>query len=267
LWMMDVEQFMQTGRIIPDPELQASELAYQGVSSLDELISRYVERNSDALAQECTLLVDFKYASLLKIALVQHQMRGDVLSKYYVIREFMEHTLGLVSATELTLALSYFILPQRYQRFIRPLQRAMRFTKFCHELRASAWDLWLIWLAHRIINARTPHSLRIGHLCPLGYVCTAEHALRDIMGSQFIISIAGCGAGIENVQPFIGYDLEMLGQTLGGDALHAFMVGDLQWQRNRLDDPMRKRQISPGVLADVIAGLEVEAAAICQAGT
>jgi hypothetical protein len=264
---MDVQKFMQTGQVIPDPELEAGELACKGVSSLDELVSRYVEGKSDALAQECTPLVDFKYASLLKVALVQYRIRGDVLSKYYVMREFMDQTLGLVTATELMLTLNYFIRLQRYQRFIRPLQPEMRFAKFSHKLRASAWDLWLIWLAHRVINMETPDSLGIGHACPLGYVCTAEHALRDVMSAQFITMIFGCGAGIGNVQPLIGRNLEMLGRTLGKDTLHRFMIGELRWQRNRLDDPMPKQQISPDILADVIAGLEAEAAAICKSGT
>jgi hypothetical protein len=235
LWTMDTQQFMQTGRVIPNPELVAGELIYNDATSLDELISRHINGNSDALAQECTLIVDFKYAYLLKIALVQYQMRGNVLSKYHVVREFMDHTLGLVSGAELTLALSYFTHPQRYQRFIRPLQPEMRFTKFCHELRASAWDLFLIWLAPRMLGM--PDFPTTGYLCRLGYVCTAEHALRDIMSSQFITRVFGCGAGIGNVQPLIGYDLEILGQILGNDALHALTVGDLQWQRNRLDDP------------------------------
>jgi hypothetical protein len=87
------------------------------------------------------------------------------------------------------------------------------------------------------------------------------------MSSQFIIRIFGCGAGIGNVQPLLGNNLEMLGQTLGKDALHVLTVGNVQWQRSRLDDPKRKRQISPDVLADVIAGLEAEAAAICKSGT
>jgi hypothetical protein len=268
LLTMDVQQFIQTGRIIPNPELQAGELACKGASSLDELVARFVEGKSDELAQECTPMVDFKYASLLKIALVQYQMRGDVLTKYYAIREFMDHTLGLVTSTELLLALKYFTHPQAQhnQRFIRPLQPKMRFENFRDKLRASAWDVWLIWLAHRVINMKTL-DLRISHPCPLGYVCTADDALRDLMSSQFIIMIFGCRAGIGNVQPLLGNNLEMLGQTLGKDALHVLTVGDVQWQRSRLDDPKRKRQISADVLADVIAGLEAEAAAICKSGT
>jgi hypothetical protein len=217
------------------------------------------------LAQECTLMVDFKYAYLLKIALVQYQMRGNVTSKYHIVREFMDHTLGLVSGVELMLALSYFTHPQRYQRFIRPLQPGMRFTKFSHELRASAWDLFLIWLAPRMLGM--PDFPTTGYLCRLGYVCTAEHALRDIMSSQFIIMVLGCGAGIQTVVPMAGYNLEVLRRTLADDALHAHVVEELQWQRNRVDDPKRKRQISSDVLADVIAGLEAEAAAICKSGT
>jgi hypothetical protein len=265
LWTMDKQQFMQTGQVIHNPELVVGELIYNDATSIDELISRHIDGKPDALAEECTLMVDFKYASLLKIALVQYQMRGNVLSKYYVVREFMDHTLGLVSAIELMLALSCFTHPQRYQRFIRPLQPEMRFTKFRHELRASAWDLFLIWLAPRMLGM--PDFPTVGYLCRLGYMCTAENALRDIMSSQSIIRVMGCGAGMHAVTPMYVYNLEMLGQILADDALHAMMVEELQWQRDRLDDPKRKQQISADALADVIAGLEAEAAAICQSGS
>jgi hypothetical protein len=84
------------------------------------------------------------------------------------------------------------------------------------------------------------------------------------MSSQFIIRVMGYGAGMHAVAPMYAHDLEALGRTLADDALHAMMVEELQWQSNRLDDPKRKKQISPDALADVIAGLEAEAAAICQ---
>ena len=86
LQTMDVQQFSQTGRVVPDPAAQAAQLAYSGVGSVEELISRYAGIASNTLAQECTPRVDCIYASLLKIALVQRQMRGDILAKYRAVR-------------------------------------------------------------------------------------------------------------------------------------------------------------------------------------
>ena len=77
----------------------------------------------------------------------------------------------------------------------------------------------------------------------------------------------GCGAGIHAVTPMYAHDLEALGRILADDALHAMMVEELQWWSNRLDDPKRKKQISPNALADVIAGLEAEASTICRSGS
>jgi hypothetical protein len=92
LQTMEVQQFLQTGRVIPDSAAQAAQLAYSDVGSIEELISRYAAIASDALAQDVISRVDFIYASLLKIALVQRQMRGDILAKYRAVREFMEQT-------------------------------------------------------------------------------------------------------------------------------------------------------------------------------
>ncbi len=186
LQTMDVQEFSQTGRVIPDPAAQAAHLAYNGIGSVEEFISRYAGFACDALAQKVALNVDLSYASLLKIALVQRQMRGDILTKYRAVREFMEHSLGIVPGEERTLALCYFARPQRYQRFIHPLQPGMRFAKFCNDLRASAWDLFLVRLPEQILGMSTPGSGVVSRSCCLSYVCTAEHALRDIMSSRSI---------------------------------------------------------------------------------
>jgi hypothetical protein len=84
LQTMDEQQFSQTGRVIPDPVAQAAQLAFSGVGSVEEIISLYAGFASDALAQKCTSEVDFSYASLLKIALVQRRMRGDILDVCFI---------------------------------------------------------------------------------------------------------------------------------------------------------------------------------------
>jgi hypothetical protein len=247
---MDVQQFLQTGRVIPDPAAQAAQLAFSGVKSVEELISRYAEVANDALAQEATVRVDCIYASLLKIALVQRQMRGDILAKYRAVRKFMERTLGIVLAGEIMLALSYFAHPQRYQRFIRPLQPEMRFTHFRHNLRASAWDLWLVNLPEQLLNVKMPDAPLLSRSCYLSYVCTAEHALRDIMSPRSIAMVFQCEPEFGGIQPIIEYDMEMVGAVLGEEALDAMLIEGHEWQASRIADPMARRPISSDALAD-----------------
>jgi hypothetical protein len=267
LQTMDAQQFSQTGRVVPDPAAQAAQLAYSGVGSVEELISRYAGVASDTLAQESRLRVDCIYASLLKIALVQRQMRGDILAKYRAVREFMEHSLGIVLDAERFLALNYFARPQRYQRFIRPLQPGMRFTKFRIDLLASAWDLFLIRLPEQILSMSTPGSGVVSRSCNLSYVCTAEHALRDIMSSRSIETVYELEPELGGTKVFTTHNLEVFEAALGEDTLRELRIEEGEWQINRMLDSMVRWPVSSDVLADVIVSLEAEAAAFCKPGT
>ena len=264
---MDEQQFLQTGRVIPDPVAQAAQLAFSGVGSVEEIISLYAGFASDALAQACTSKIDFTYASLLKIALVQRRMRGDILAKYRAVREFMEHSLGIVLDAELLLAFNYFARPQRYQRFIRPLQPEMRFTKFRNDLYASAWDLLLVRLPEQILSMSTPGSGVVSRSCYLSYVCTAEHALRDIMSSRSIMAVYVLPPELGDTKPFIGHNMEELEAVLGKDTLRKKLIEDGEWQINRFRNSMVRSPVSSDVLANVIVSLEAEAAAFCKLGS
>jgi len=183
------------------------------------------------------------------------------------VQEFMEHSLGIVLDAELVLALNYFARPHRYQRFIRPLQPEMRFTKFRNDLYASAWDLLLVRLPEQILSRSTPGSGVVSRSCHLSYVCTAEHALRDIMSSRSILTVYQLPPELGDPKRVIVHNREMLEAVLGEDTLRKIQIEDGEWQINRFRNSMVRSPVSSDVLADVIVSLEAEAVAFCKPGT
>jgi hypothetical protein len=268
LQTMDMQHFMNTGRVVPDSDVQAAQLAYQGIDSIEELIARNTDVVFECPTPFFSSIVDFMYASLLKIALVQRQqMRADVRTKYFVIYEFMEQTLGIILEAELDVALGYFVHPQRYQRFIRPLQREMNFTTFRHNLRASAWDLLLVRLPESLLDLNILGLSVIAYPCNLSYVCTAENALRDIMASRRVKTVFSLRPELGKMPTLVERDMEAFSTALGNDVIYDIMLETNARQARKYRDPVTTGGISPDALANVISGLEAEAASFCKPGT
>jgi hypothetical protein len=113
----------------------------------------------------------------------------------------------------------------------------------------------------------TPGSGVISRSCWLSYVCTAEHALRDIMSSRSIERVLQLRPELGGTRPVIGHHLEVLEAILGEETLSKIIVEEAEWQVDRGLDSIAIRPLSSDALAGVIVSLEAEAAAFCKPGT
>lgn len=263
LQTMDTQRFLETGDVVRDATAEKRQLEFQGVAEIDALMAQYGGAVSDEAAAEIESKVEFSYACLLKAGLIRHQVRGNARTQYLELRNFQEKTLGISLAPERFVGLCYFTNPQRYQRFI-PLQRGMKYSKLVRDLWANAWDLFLVRLPEILLENPPANPLAMSHRCPIGYICTAEHAVRDIAATRSLEIVFQLRPDHRATSNIVGYDLEGMERALGADMFNEIVVDEYRWQEQRQLNPAALHPLSGSELKRVIAELEAEAKAMCK---
>jgi hypothetical protein len=270
LQTMDREQFLEKGEIVHDSKQVSWYLEDRGVKSIEELISLYAAKREHILESGLISLADNIYATLLRIVLAECQVNGSIREKHRVVREFMGEILGAVLGEELYLALIYFAQPGRYSRFIPLLQRGMNFKNLCRTLRGSAWDLILIRLPWLVLSTNmvlgTDKCPVMSYPCCLTYICTVEHAIRDIMKLQEIEVVFEERGKNYGIRPVITYDAQGLNAIIGEKMVGELLRDFFTWRTSRTLDVNLKRPLSSSGLSNVITILEGEVARICEQG-
>jgi hypothetical protein len=200
------------------------------------------------------------------IALTHRQTTWDIRMKCYKIREFMENTLGVVLANESLIALLCFTYPERYHRFIQLIQQGMNFTKFCRSLRASSWDLVLLRLPWMLLSFDMLQSTTISFAGCLSYICTTEHALRDLMSFQKLYMVLELSPEEGGHKPIIGYDLSTVQEIIGKDLMNEIIQDDHQWGHKMILNRTARQMLSSDKLALVIDALEKGIGTYCKPG-
>lgn len=232
---MNAEEFRDTGNVAPDPSAQQEQLDFQKAHSLEGYLSQQVRILFDAYHNsKVHMIANASYAFLVKMALV-HKQKSSVVQKNKAMREFLENTIGLMAGPEQFLAVCYFANPNRYQRFVPPLQSGMNMTKFKRKLRASSWDMVLVRLPSILGNAGTPHLSDSDVRFSLSYVCTAEIAIRDVMEPQIIETIFDLKEELGGRSTLLGFDVQRIERVIGKDTLHAMMDDDHQFLAQRME--------------------------------
>jgi hypothetical protein len=266
LQTMNKEEFLKTGRVVSNPAEHGEYIESRGVKSIDELMSVYAERY-DVFKTGIVSAVDFGYASLLMIALTECQTTWSIREKFRKIQDFMADTLGIVLANELFVALLCFTHQDRYHRFIPRIQRGMNFTEFCRKLRASAWDLVLLRLPWLNLGLTILESRVINFSGCLSYICTTEHALRDIMSFQTLHIVFQLEDGKQWTRPLISYDLSTIQEIIGRDTMNEIILDDRHWTRKMMLSIAERKVLSPEKIALVVDALERGVSTYCKPGT
>ena len=99
-----------------------------------------------------------------------------------------------------------------------------------------------------------PGSGVVSRSCNLSYVCTAEHALRDIMSSRSIKMVYQFEPELGGTKVFTSHNLEVLEAALGEDTLRELEIEEGEWQINGI---LRLNGRWPVCIHDVLADVIV----------
>lgn len=207
LHSMDEEVFLDSRRVVLKPDALAYYYDKYGSSSLQECGRAWVERFvQDDSVNYLRNLIDFSYACLIKMVLIHKMDKRPAHRKLEDFERFCLGDLGILMGRETHLAAYYFAdLAGR----LVSAQRGSGFEKTKRDLRATAWDLFLLRLPEQLLTPRHLPEMN------LAYVCTAESKLSEL-GQFFTIErIAARSDSGGDVQPAVSMNLAKLEERLG----------------------------------------------------
>jgi hypothetical protein len=264
LQTMDVDKFRETGEVSANPSSELKQLEYHKARSLEDYINNNVQILLDEYDNsEIGFIPNVSYACLVKMAIV-HKQNANMMTKNSTMREFFEKTIGLLAGPERCLSIYYFANPKKYQRFVPPLQSGMNISNFKRKLRSSAWDMLLVRLPYMLNGSGAPHLSDDDTRFSLNYVCTAEHAIRDVMQSLTIETILELRKELGGRTILQSTDFTEVENLIGKELMAAMISGDLDFMTNRMKKLEEKVPVSQEVLAEITYELEEQAEFMCR---
>jgi hypothetical protein len=264
LQTMDVDKFRETGEVSANPSSELKQLEYHKARSLEDYINNNVQILLDAHNNsKIDFIPNISYACLVKMAIV-HKQNTNIKNKSSTMQGFFEKTIGLWAGPERCLSIHYFANPKKYQRFVPPLQSGMNIGNFKRKLRSSAWDMLLMRLPYMLNGSGAPHLSDDDTRFSLNYVCTAEHAVRDVMQSLTIETILELRKELGGRNILQSVDFREVESVIGKESMTAIISEDLDFITNRMEKLEEKVPISQEVLAEITYELEEQAEFMCR---
>ncbi|WP_444932508.1 hypothetical protein [Microbulbifer sp. JTAC008] len=193
------------------------------------------------------------YSCLLKMVLIKFEDNKGVYKKSEAFENFMINDLGVRLARESSLAIYYFC--NLAGKFINT-QTNMAAEDAKHDLKATAWDLYLLKLPEQLL---TPN-----HLPELNtaYVATSEVKLYEI-GKLFDIQHLACRTDDDGTgMPVLSFDMVDIGEKVGDKAVTKLLKRNEEISFQRMSrEPIKN--INPFKLDNLIDDLERQLSYLC----
>lgn len=251
---MDQQRFLETDEIIPSPEAISKYLEHFGVDNASQMPDAFLSATIFSPDRpEFSNVCDAIYVTLLKMILIHLTSNVSTPRKLEQLRAFFDDELGYQMARELLIATDYF--SGNCDRFIS-LKPGSKWENMKPKLKASAWDILLLRIPE-ILLASGDHDE-----APLGYVCTAESALRDI-GKLFMIKAVSCMPPDVTVpKPMIDYDFRRIEEKYGSD-ITAEIRRTLPTIEDALGASSTGKSGNRAVLSALVTSLEQDVRSLC----
>jgi hypothetical protein len=194
------------------------------------------------------------YACLLKMVLIKFADNKGVYKKSEAFEHFMIDELGVRLARESSLAIYYFC--NLAGKFINT-QANMAVEDAKHDLKATAWDLYLLKLPEQLL---TPNYLPE---ISTAYVATSEVKLFEI-GKLFDIQHLACRTDDDGTgMPVLSFDMFDIEEKVGDKAVMKLLKRNEQISFERMSKELIK-SVNPFKLDSLIEDLERQLSYFCN---
>lgn len=198
--------------------------------------------------------VKLTYSCVLKMVLIKFMDNKGVYKKTEEFEKFMMNELGIRLARESSLALYYFC--NLAGKFINT-QANMALSDAIHDLKATAWDLWLLKLPEQLLTPNYLPELNTS------YVATSEVKLYEI-GNMFDIQHLACRTDDVGVgAPVLSFDMCEIEKKIGDKAVTKLLKRNEEISFKRLSVGS-VQSISPHKLDILISDLETQLSYLCR---
>ncbi len=252
---MDEARFVSSKEMILKADAIEYYYSLYGADSLEKCGKAMAESfSADVKNRDYLQIIDASYACLLKMVLIQKRNSDrPVHKKLEELNEFMISELGATMVRERHLAIYYFA--GLAGSFIG-VQANMNVDKAKHDLKATAWDIFLLRLPELFLDpAQLPEM-------NLTYVCTVEKKLIKLGELLKIERLFAKSADDFDIMPEISIDLSLLERTVSRESLSAITENSHQ----AVDHvPLRKKvqPINAAQMNFVIQDLEIQLSYLC----
>jgi hypothetical protein len=201
--------------------------------------------------------INLTYASLLKMVLIKFADNKGIYRKSEEFENFMVNELGMRLARESSLALYYF---SNLAGKLINTQANMSFDSAVHDLKATAWDLYLLKLPEQLL---TPN-----HLPELNtsYVATSEVKLYEI-GKLFDIQHLACRTDDSGIgMPVLSFDIIDIERRVGNKAVAKLLKRNEEISFKRMSQE-KIVGVNPHKLDSLLSDLEIQLSYLCASRT
>lgn len=254
LHAMNTNSFLKGGDISLEPKaIQYYQELYQA-DSLEECGLNWAKNIIiDLNKSDLEYTVKLIYASLLKMVLIKFADNKGIYKKSEEFEKFMMVDLKIRLARESSLALYYF---SNLAGKLINTQANMSFDSAIHDLKATAWDLYLLKLPEQLLTPTFLPEINIS------YVATSEVKLYEI-GKLFDIQHLACrtdndGAGI----PVLSFDMLDIEKKIGEQAVTKLLKRNEEISFERMSKE-KIEGINPTKLDGLINDLEIQLSYLC----
>lgn len=258
LHSMDEATFLKEGLISLKPDAiqyyselyQASDLEKCGLNWAKKIVK-------DIKDTDLEYKVNLIYASLLKMVLIRFADNKGIYKKSEEFEKFMMESLGIRLARESSLALYYF--SNLAGKFINT-QANMSLGSAIHDLKATAWDLYLLKLPEQLLTPNYLPELNTS------YVATSEVKLYEI-GKLFDIQHLACRTdGDGTGMPVLSFDMLEIEKKVGDKAVAKLLKRNEEISFKRMAKE-NIEGINPYKLDSLIKDLENQLSYLCASRT
>ena len=191
------------------------------------------------------------------MVLIKFADNKGIYKKSEEFENFMMDELGVRLARESSLALYYF--SNLAGKFINT-QANMSFNSAVHDLKATAWDLYLLKLPEQLLTPNYLPELNTS------YVATSEVKLYEI-GKLFDIQHLACRTDDDGTgMPVLSFDMLDIENKVGDKAVAKLLKRNEEISFQRMSKE-KIEGINPHKLNDLINDLEIQLSYLCVSRT
>jgi len=254
LHSMDDNWFLETGKIEPNNKAIDHYLNKYNCRSIKECAEEWAKEFAEG--HDVHLYINelnFSYAVLLKMVLINHASKKPLLDKLDELYNFMTDVIGVVLAREKLLSICYFL---GIASKLVNAQANMSHKKAKHNLMSTAWDLLLLRLPEYLLNVNYYPELTIG------YVCTSEKHLAKV-GKWYTIEKLAYRSDDGQIKPGISFNFDVIEKQFGNDVVSKIKEYISDAHSNRMLNEKRKA-LNEYELRCLIEDLEVQLSYFCR---
>ena len=254
LHSMDEATFLKEGVILLKQDAVRYYLELYQAGDLEECGLNWAKNIVESIEKtDIEYKVKLTYASLLKMVQIKFSDKKGIYKKSEEFERFMMSELGVRLARESSLALYYF--SNLAGKFINT-QANMSLDSAIHDLKATAWDLYLLKLPEQLLTPNYLPELNTS------YVATSEVKLYEI-GKLFDIQHLACRTdGDGTGMPILSFDMLEIEKKVGDKAVAKVLKRNEEISFKRMAKE-KIEGINPCKLDSLIKDLENQLSFLC----